>query len=308
MREPPMVAAQRCASRRWWRRNADRGWCRGVEAGLDPNGGGHDRHRLCGAARTKSPTIVRSGPHDRDMDGPPTVGSRPASTPPKAVQSRIGPHPQSRPIHRPAGYPQPPRARSTRCTDRRWRRNADRWRQRNTRTPARPEVDDDGEIEPASSGPDVCDVAHPGLVRPGRLEVPLEPVRRDRPGVVRIRRRLELPASAGDEPVAAHRRSDASAAAGDAVGVELRLQSATPVASAASLECGTYMGIEPCMPARGSRRAVSTPVVVARPADLENAAHRRDCVVRPASDGTATDFVRLYDATIAAARATDTGS
>ena len=64
------------------------------------------------------------------------------------------------------------------------------WLDRPTHNLSIEEIDHDGQIEPALSGPEISDIRRPGLIGLGRLEIPIQEVRRYRHRMLRIRRRL----------------------------------------------------------------------------------------------------------------------
>lgn len=68
----------------------------------------------------------------------------------------------------------------------------------------REQVDDDGQINPALTRPDVGDVARPLLVRGTRRKVLLQEVRRDVEGVIAVGGALELAAADDADAVLAH--------------------------------------------------------------------------------------------------------
>ncbi len=65
-------------------------------------------------------------------------------------------------------------------------------------------VNDHGKINPTLPRPDVGDVARPPLVRPARLEVLLQEIRRDVEDVVAVGGGLELPCPHNLDAVLAH--------------------------------------------------------------------------------------------------------
>src|SRR3954447_22705866 len=84
--------------------------------------------------------------------------------------------------------------------------------------PAYEQVDSDGEVQPALAGPDTGDVGAPLLVGRGCGKVLIEQVRRDRPGAMAARGRLEPPPRPSLQAVVAHQASR-PAATGPEAGV-----------------------------------------------------------------------------------------
>src|ERR1700680_1861565 len=82
--------------------------------------------------------------------------------------------------------------------------------------PACEQVDDDGEIQPAFTGPHVGDVGAPLLVGPYCREVLIQQVRRDRPGVMAVRGSLEPPLLPSPQAVVAHQPGYSAATAREA--------------------------------------------------------------------------------------------
>ena len=72
----------------------------------------------------------------------------------------------------------------------------------------REQVDDDGQINPALTRPDVGDVARPLLVRGTRRKVLLQEVRRDVEGVIAVSGALELAAADDPDAILAHKPPD----------------------------------------------------------------------------------------------------
>src|SRR3954469_4124029 len=70
--------------------------------------------------------------------------------------------------------------------------------------PACEQVDNDGEVEPAFAGPHIGDVGAPLLIGRCCLEVLIEQVRRDWPGVMAVRGPLEPPLLPSPQAVVAH--------------------------------------------------------------------------------------------------------
>lgn len=71
------------------------------------------------------------------------------------------------------------------------------------------QVQDDCQIQPTLTGPELVDVARPFLVRPGRTEVPIQQVRGDVERMIAVCGRLELARSFNSNPVFAHQATDA---------------------------------------------------------------------------------------------------
>ncbi len=73
-----------------------------------------------------------------------------------------------------------------------------------------PEIptEDEGEIQPSLTGPDIADVTCPFLVGPIRCEVTVQQVCRDLEPVVFVRHRFEFPRSFNEIPVRAHQPPD----------------------------------------------------------------------------------------------------
>jgi hypothetical protein len=69
------------------------------------------------------------------------------------------------------------------------------------------QIENDGQVEPAFRRPDVGQIGCPDLVRCARREVPIEPVRRHRQAVPRVRRRLVAPFVSGPDAVSRISRS-----------------------------------------------------------------------------------------------------
>ena len=66
------------------------------------------------------------------------------------------------------------------------------------------QIDDNSQVQPSLSGPDIADVARPFLVWMLGKEVPIQKVWRDVEAVVAVRRRLELLVSLHGNGVLAH--------------------------------------------------------------------------------------------------------
>ena len=98
--------------------------------------------------------------------------------------------------------------------------------------PAGEQVDDDGEVQPPFTRPDVGDVGAPFLVGPGCREVLIEQVRRDRPGVMAVGSPLEPPLLPRSEPILAHQAGYPAAADGKAAIPQFPRHSGTAIGAA----------------------------------------------------------------------------
>lgn len=144
------------------------------------------------------------------------------------------------------------------------------------------QIENDGQVEPAFRCPDVGQVGCPDLVRRCRREVPVQPIRRHRQAVLRVRRRLEAPLVPGTDTVLAHEAFDTLLA---------RRQASTPDflghsrAAVGALELGVdgpdqrqHLGIGQAL---AIRRAAALPCPVAAEAHIQRRAHRRQRVGSP---------------------------
>ena len=69
---------------------------------------------------------------------------------------------------------------------------------------ARKQIQDNGQIQPAFAGPDICDVAGPFLVRCGLRKVPIQQIRSYCQGMIAVRGHLAFPCSDGNDAVFSH--------------------------------------------------------------------------------------------------------
>src|SRR5437016_1496144 len=104
--------------------------------------------------------------------------------------------------------------------------------QRPADDPAREEVEDDDEVQPALARPEVRDVRDPGRVRRRDRELPIEDVGGYREVVLRVRRALEAPLLPRPQALFAHQARHAMASHRLALRLKFPIDSGTPIAAA----------------------------------------------------------------------------
>src|SRR3989449_3302634 len=104
--------------------------------------------------------------------------------------------------------------------------------QRTADDPAREEVQDDDQVQPALTRPEVRDVGHPGHVLGRDRELPIEDVGGHREVVVRVRRALEAPLLPRSQALFSHQARHAMAPHVVALCLEFPIDPGTPVAAA----------------------------------------------------------------------------